>query len=391
LRQARAIRELNSANFRPDLDVSGSYAKEKISRNQPLFGALPLAKNFPFEYSVYQTGFDASWEIDLFGAKRRAFEAANAEWEGAIESRNDTLVSLTAEVARTYVELRGSQRRLEIALKTLDLQQQALDLARARFKSGVTSELDVTRAAALLAGVQAGIPGEKTAVSQAMYGLAALLGKEPDALLAELSASAPVPPAPPEVPVGLPSDLLRRRPDVRRAERQLAAETARIGEAKSDWFPKLSLTGAAGMESISFQKWFEPGSLFWSVGPSLQWRALDFGRVKAEVDAQTAVQQAALATYEKTALTALQETENALVAYAQEQNRHEALVEQLTEDRRTLEMAGAQFAEGRVNYLDVLDAQRSLYEAEDQLAVSDQTVSVDLIALYKALGGGWEK
>jgi outer membrane protein TolC len=127
------------------------------------------------------------------------------------------------------------------------------------------------------------------------------------------------------------------------------------------------------------------------VGPSLQWRALDFGRVKAEVDAQTAVQQAALATYEKTALTALQETENALVAYAQEQNRHEALVEQLTEDRRTLEMAGAQFAEGRVNYLDVLDAQRSLYEAEDQLAASDQTVSVDLIALYKALGGGWEK
>ncbi|MFZ1056207.1 MAG: efflux transporter outer membrane subunit [Opitutaceae bacterium] len=391
LRQARAIRELNSANFRPGLDVSGSYAKEKISRNQPLFGALPLAKNFPFEYSVYQTGFDASWEIDLFGAKRRAFEAANAEWEGAIESRNDTLISLTAEVARTYVELRGSQRRLEIALKTLDLQQQALDLARARFKSGVTSELDVTRAAALLAGVQAGIPGAKTAVSQAMYGLAALLGKEPDALLAELSAPAPVPPAPPEVPVGLPSELLRRRPDVRRAERQLAAETARIGEAKSDWFPKLSLTGAAGMESISFQKWFEPGSLFWSVGPSLQWRALDFGRVKAEVDAQTAVQQAALATYEKTALTALQETENALVAYAQEQNRHKALVEQLAEDRRTLAMAGAQFAEGRVNYLDVLDAQRSLYEAEDQLAVSDQTVSVDLIALYKALGGGWEK
>jgi len=192
------------------------------------------------------------------------------------------------------------------------------------------------------------------------------------------------------VPVGLPSDLLSRRPDVRQAERQLAAETARIGQAKSDWFPKLSLTGDAGQESVSFSNWFESGSTFWAIGPSLQWRALDFGRVRSEVQAQTAVQQAALATYEKVVLTSMQEAENSLETYAQEQNRHRALADEVAEDQRSLTMANSLYAKGRVNYLYVLDAQRTLYQTDDQLAVSDQAVSVDLIALYKALGGGWE-
>jgi len=192
------------------------------------------------------------------------------------------------------------------------------------------------------------------------------------------------------VPIGLPSDLLRRRPDVRQAERQLAAETARIGVAQSEWFPKLSLNGDAGVESVSLGKWFQPGSRFWSIGPSLQWRVLDFGRVRAEVRAQTAVQEASLATYEKTVLTSLQEAENAMVAYAQEQNRHQALAAAVAENRRSLNMADALYTAGRVNYLDVLDARRSLYQSDDELAVSDQAVSLDLIALYKALGGGWE-
>jgi NodT family efflux transporter outer membrane factor (OMF) lipoprotein len=390
LRQARAVREMSASNFWPTVDASGSYARAKQSRNQPLIGALPLPPNFPFEYSVYQAGFDASWEIDLFGAKRRALEAATAEWEGAAEARNDAMVSLLAEVGRNYVELRGSQLRLEIAQLNLKLQEEALKLTRARFRGGVATELDVTRTAALLASLRAAIPPLQTAVRGGMYGLAALLGREPGELVAELSPSRPVPAAPPEVPIGLPSDLLRRRPDVRRAERQLAAETARIGLAKSDWFPKLSLTGDAGMESVTLGQWFEPGSLFWSFGPSLQWRALDFGRVRAEVRAQTAVQEAALAAYEKTVVTALQEAENAVVTYAQERNRHQALADEVTETRRSLDMANGLYAEGRVNFLDVLDAQRSLYQSEDQLAASDQAVSLDLIALYKALGGGWE-
>jgi NodT family efflux transporter outer membrane factor (OMF) lipoprotein len=390
LRQARAIRQMSAADFWPALDASASFARAKQSQNQPLIGALPLPPNFPFEYSVYQAGFDASWEIDLFGAKRRALEAATADWEGAIESRNDAMVSLLAEVARNFVELRGSQRRLEIARRNLKLQEEALELTRARFQTGVTSELDVTRAAALLAAVRAAIPPLETAARGSLYGLAFLLGREPGELVAELSPSKPIPLVPPEVPIGLPSDLLSRRPDVRRAERQLAAETARIGLAKSEWFPKLSLTGDAGLESVSLGNWFQPGSRFWSLGPTLQWRALDFGRVRSEVHAQTAVQEAALATYEKAVLNALQEAENAVVAYAQEQNRHGALAEEVAENRRSLDMAHGLYTEGRVNYLDFLDAERSLYKSEDELAVSDQAVSLDLIALYKALGGGWE-
>lgn len=390
LRQARAVRGGAAANFDPTVDASGSYARAKQSQNQPFFGALPLPPDFPFEYSVYQMGFDASWEIDLFGGKRRAFEAATADWESVLEARNDALLSLLAEVARNYVELRGSQHRLEIARRDLSLQEEAVELARARFQSGVATGLDVTRAAALLASVEATVPPLETGVRGAMYGLAVLLGLEPGALVAELSAAAPIPPAPPEVPIGLPSDLLRRRPDVRRAERQLAAETARIGMEKSQWFPKLSLTGDAGFESVSTASWFQPGSRFWSIGPSLQWRVLDFGRVRAQVQAQTAIQEAALATYERTVLSSLQEAESAVVTYAQEQNRHRALTVEVAENERSLAMASTLYDEGRVSFLDVLDAWRSLYQSEDQLAMSDQAVSLDLIALYKALGGGWE-
>jgi len=223
-----------------------------------------------------------------------------------------------------------------------------------------------------------------------MYGITVLLGQPPGDLVAELSPPSPVPPVPPEIPIGLPSDLLRRRPDVRQAERQLAAETARIGVAEAEWFPKFSLTGDVGALSISAAKWFVPGSLFWSLGPSVQWRIFDFGRVRAAVQAQTAAQEAALATYEKVALTSLQEAENAVVAYAQEQNRHASLAGEVAENRRSLAMANALYTQGRVNFLDVLDAQRSLYQSDDELAASDQAVSLDLITLYKALGGGWE-
>jgi multidrug efflux system outer membrane protein len=389
LRQARAVRGGSAADLEPEIDASGSALRQRQSHNQPFFGALPLPPNFPFEYSVYQAGFDASWEIDLFGGRHRALEAATADWQGAIEARNDAMVSLLAEVARNYVELRGSQQRLEIARRDLKLQQEATELTRARFQGGVATELDVTREAALLAGQQAAIPPLETARRAAMYALGVLLGQPPGELVAELSPVAKVPPPPPQIPIGLPSDLLRRRPDVRRAERQLAAETARIGAAKAEWFPKISLTGDAGIESVSLSNWFDPGSRFWSIGPTVHWDALDFGRVRAQVRAQTAVQEAALATYQKAVLVSLQEAENAMVAYAQEQNRHRALAEQVVNNRRSLEMANSLFTAGRVNFLDVLDARRSLYQSDDLLAVSDQAVSLDLIALYKALGGGW--
>jgi len=390
LRQARAVRAGSAADLGPEVDASGSALRQLQSHNQPFFGALPLPPNFPFEYNVYQVGFDASWEIDLFGGKHRALEAANAEWQGAIEARNDAMVSLLAEVARNYVELRGNQQRLGIAQRDLKIQQEATELNRARFQGGVATELDVTREAALLAAQQAAIPPLETSMRAAMYALAVLLAQPPGELVAELSRVESVPQPPPRVPIGLPSDLLRRRPDVRRAERQLAAETARIGVAKAEWFPKISLTGDAGIESVSLGNWFDPGSRFWSIGPSVQWNALDFGRVRAQVRAQTAVQEAALATYERTVLVSLQETENTIVAYAEEQNRHRALADEVANNRRSLDMADSLYAAGRVNFLDVLDVRRSLYQSDDLLAASDQAVSLDLIALYKALGGGWE-
>jgi len=390
LRQARAVRGGSAADLAPEINASGSALRQLQSKNQPFFGALALPPNFPFEYSVYQAGFDASWEIDLFCGKHRALEAATADWQGAIEARNDAMVSLLAEVARNYVELRGSQQRLAIARRDLNLQQEETELTRTRFQGGVATELDVTREAALLAGQQAAIPPLETARRAAMYALAVLLGQPPGELVAELSPVAEVPPPPPQVPIGLPSNLLRRRPDVRRAERQLAAETARIGVAKAEWFPKISLTGDAGMESVSLGNWFDPSSRFWSIGPTIQWNALDFGRVRAQFRAQTAVQEVALATYQKTVLVSLQEAENAIVAYAQEKNRHRALADEVADNRRSLDMANSLYAAGRSNFLDVLDVRRSLYQSDDLLAVSDQAVSLDLIALYKALGGGWE-
>jgi NodT family efflux transporter outer membrane factor (OMF) lipoprotein len=390
VRQARAVRGERAADRMPTVDASGSAARAKQSENQPFFGALPLPPNFPFEYNVFQAGFDASWELDLFGGKRRALEAATADWQGAIEARNDTMLSLLAEVGRNYVELRGAQQRLLIAGRNLTLQQEALELARIRLQGGVATELDVTRAAALLSDVQATIPPLEIAARAAMYGLAVLLGDPPGELVHELSPAASLPPTPAAVPVGLPSELLQRRPDVRQAERELAAETARIGVAKSDWFPRLSLTGDIGAESVSVSNWFAPGSRFWSIGPSLQWKALDFGRVRAEVHTQTAVQEAAAASYQKAVLVALEEAENAIVACAQEQQRHQALAESQAQNRRSLELADSLYQNGRVSYLDVLDARRSLYASDDQVSLSAQSVSVDLIALYKALGGGWE-
>ena len=390
LRQARAIRGGSAADLWPALNADGSAARARQSQNQPFFGALPLPANFPFEYSVYQVGFDASWEIDLFGGKRRALEASTADWEGAIEARNDAMLSLLAEVARNYIELRGAQQRLDIARRDVELEQEALDLARARYQGGMATELDVTRSEALLANMQAAIAPLETAERLGMYEIAVLLGLQPGELVTELSPSKALPSLPPAVPIGLPSDLLRRRPDVRQAERQLAAQTARIGVAKADWFPKISLTGDAGAESVSLGNWFDPASRFWSIGPSVQWNALDFGRVRAQVQAQTAVQEAALASYRKAVLVSLQDAENALVSYAQEQNRHRALADAVAENQHSLDLADGLYENGRVNYLDVLDARRSLYQSDDQMALSDQSLSLDLIALYKALGGGWE-
>jgi NodT family efflux transporter outer membrane factor (OMF) lipoprotein len=217
-----------------------------------------------------------------------------------------------------------------------------------------------------------------------------LLGQPPEALLAELSASAPIPSAPPKVPVGLPAELLRRRPDIQQAERQLAASTALIGVATADLFPKFSLTGVAGYESTSASDWFAGGSKFWSLGPTVQWRIFDAGRIRANIRVQNARQEQALAAYEETVLMSFEDVENSLVAYAKEQIRRRSLEDAVTSSQDSLHLANQLYANGLVSFINVLDAERSVYLAEDALVESEKTVTQNLISLYKALGGGWE-
>jgi NodT family efflux transporter outer membrane factor (OMF) lipoprotein len=391
VREARAEYGIAVGNLLPTVDASGSYARQRESQNQPLVGPGDhLPPGIPFENNFYQSGFDASWEIDVFGGTRRAVESAKAQVAAAEFGQRDVLITLLGEVARNYVEARGYQRRLEIARDNIRAQEQSLAITQNRFTNGLTSDLDVQQAATLLATTRANVPTLETALQASIHRLGVLLGQPPEALQTELSSVAPIPTAPPAVPVGLPSELLLRRPDVAQAERQLAAATANIGVAKADLFPKFYLTGVAGFESVSASDWFDGGSRFWSAGPTVQWNIFDAGRIRANIKIQNARQEQALAKYEQTALSAFEDVENALVAYAKEQVRRRSLEDAVKSSQESLRLANQLYANGLSNFINVLDAERSLYQAQDALVQSERTVSTDLISLYKSLGGGWE-
>lgn len=400
--EARAARGWTLADFLPMTNVSGKYAHTQIRKPttsgtsggivSTLIGAVFVGNkpNVKRQIDLFQTGFDASWEIDVFGGKRRAAEAAKADMEAAQTSRDDVLVSLLAEVARDYLELRGAQGRLEIAQSNLRGQEDTLQLTRTRYNAGLVSELDVKRAEAQLETTHSQMPSLETAMQKSVHHLSILLGQEPNALAEELLKPAPLPLAPPEIPAGLPSELLQRRPDIRVAERQLAAATARIGEATSDWFPKFSLTGALGAESGTFNALAHGANRVWSFGPTMDWGILNAPRIWSNVKIQNARQEQALHQYQKVVLGALEETENSLVAYSNEQRRYQSLHNATEASRRAVSMANELYTKGLVDFLNVLDGQRSLYEAEDQLMQSRTTVLTNLVAIYKVLGGGWD-
>jgi outer membrane protein, multidrug efflux system len=390
LREARALRAGALWNFGPTINSSAGYTDVQQARNSLPFKGSMTNFTYLFHTDLYDAHFDASWEIDVFGGRRRALQEANALLASVEENRRDVLVSVLAEVARNYIEVRNSQQRLAIARMNITAQQDAADIARARFNSGLTTELDVRQADALLATTQSQIPALETALKQSIHRLGVLTGLQPGALSGELSQQQPVPVPPPQVPVGLPSDLLRRRPDVRRAERELAAATANVGVQTAELFPKFSLTGVGGFQSFSASDWFSAGGKYWSAGPSVTWRILDYGRVHSQIKAAGAQADQSLAVYEKTVLTALEDVENALVAYANEQERYRALSDAAAANRQSLALANERYRGGLTDFLNVVDAQRSLYQTEDQLANSQGAVSVSLVALYKALGGGWE-
>jgi len=386
IREARFLNSSVSSELWPEVNTSASYSRSRRS-----LGISTIPPSAKLKRNLYQSGFDASWEIDLFGGKRRATEAARADVDAAIENQRDVLITLLAEVARNYIEVRGIQRRLDIVHKNIKAQQEMVEITRARFEAGLSSELDAVQAKGLLAVTQSQIPALESSTKRAIHRIGVLLGQKPEALLSELTKEMPIPSVSVTVPVGLPSDLLRRRPDVRRVERELTAATARIGVATADLFPKFSLTGNFGLQSENLNAISLVRSRYWSLGPTLRWPIFEAGRIRANIHAQSARQEQILLNYEKSILSALEDVENALAVYTGEQVRHKNLVEAVNANRRAVELASELFTRGLANFLYVLDAERSLYESEDNLAQSEHTVSLNLVSLYKALGGGWEK
>ena len=390
IREARASRAVVASGAWPTVDVSASYKRNRTSENALALGSLAPQGGGNLEQDLFKTGFDASWEIDVFGGVRRGVEAADATLAASVENRRDVLVTLLGDVAKNYVDLRGFQRRLAVARANLKAQQDTLELTRIRFQAGLTSDLEVAQAEAQASTTMAQIPTLESALKQAAYSLDLLLGLSPGALWNDLANEIAIPSLPPEVLVGLPSDLLRRRPDIRFAERQLAASTAQIGAAMADLFPKFSLTGAYGLQSISASDWFTGRSRYWSIGPTISWPIFDAGRIRANIEIRNAQQEQALTQYEKTVLAAFGDVEKSLVNYSREQARQQALTNAVASNRRAVEMANELYVRGLNDFLNVLDTQRSLYATENDLAQSEAAMASNLVALYKALGGGWE-
>lgn len=386
IREAHAQRDFVAGAAGPQFGADASSSANRYPRN----GFPPLPPTVPHYYDLYRAGVDASWELDVFGGTRRAIEAADARVAAAEFGRDDVLRALLGEVGSNYVEARAYQQQLAIARENIEAQERIVTLTRGRYRAGLTTELDMRQAMALLATTQSQVPALETGFRTATYRLDLLLGQQPGKLLSELSKAKPIPGAPPQVPVGLPSDLLLRRPDIRRAERDLAASTALIGVATADLFPRFSLTGVIGLESTHFGSWWSPGSQFWHVGPAMVWHLFESGRLKANIRVQNARQEQALARYEQTVLVSFEEVESALTAYAKEQLRRESLVQSVQASQRAQKLADDLYRHGLADFLRVLVSQRALYQAQAAVVRSDRDVALDLVALYKALGGGWE-
>ena len=389
LMQARAQAGVASSAFLPEGGVTGEYQRIRRDEAAVLGAAATAARGR--EQDFWLAGFDASWEIDVFGGVRRQVEAADADLAASGEALRDTLVSLRGELARNYFELRGLQLRTDIARQEVRIRRDNVEITGARSKAGLASELDYARASGELASAEARIPALERSLKAAVFRIGVLLGQEPSGLEAELRTAGTLSAAPPDLPVGLPSDLLRRRPDVRRAERELAAATARIGVSTADLFPRFSLTGAFGYQASESRMMFRDESNFWAIGPTLRWPILNFRRILSQIDVSKAVREEALARYEQSVLLALEEVENALVAISREKNRSESLAEAVRANDLAVKLAMDRYIAGVQSYLAVTDAQAALYAAEDQLAQSRQAQSQALVALYKALGGGWEE
>jgi NodT family efflux transporter outer membrane factor (OMF) lipoprotein len=382
--EARAQLGVVTSALLPEIDLNGTHTHSRVSPNAQPF---PLPQIYQ---SRYRASFDASWEIDVFGGARRAYEAASADYESWVENRRAVLVTLLGEVARNYVGLRGNQLLLAALRQNVVTARGTVEITQARLAAGVATTLDVARAEALLASTEASLPEVEAAIKQSIHRLSVLIGHPPEALTPELASEAPIPAAPARVVVGLPSELLLRRPDLRQAERQLAAATASVGVAVAQLYPRFSLTGAFGLDSLGSSDFFNWQSRIWSLGPSVRWPIFAGGRLRAQIAVEDARKEQALAAYEKAVLVALEDVENALVDYLRQGERRSRLDAAVTANRKAVELADDLYRKGLTSFIDVLDAQRALYLSQAELARSQSQVTLDLVALYKALGGGWE-
>jgi len=387
LRQARASRGVAAAAFWPSVNATAS-AQHSRSTTHPKPATGPSSKS----QDLFQAGLDAAWELDLFGGVRRSVEAADASVEAAAEDRRGVLVTLLSEVALNYLDLRGFQQQIVIAKNNLIAQQRNAELTRKRQRGGFVGSLDVANADAQVATTASTIPPLEAAARQAIYSLSVLLARAPSDLVAELSPPGDIPaPAVPEVPLGLPSDLLRRRPDIRRAEAQLHAATANVGVAMADLFPTFNLNATDTFQSLKVADLARTTTRTWTAGPTAAWELFAGGRITSNIRVQKALRDQALLTYRKAVLTALQDVENALVAYAKEREHRKALTDAVAANRKALEVATQLYTQGQTDFLNVIVAQGSLFAAENALVVSTLNISTNLVALYKALGGGWEE
>ncbi|MCA1795593.1 MAG: efflux transporter outer membrane subunit, partial [Desulfobacteraceae bacterium] len=380
IQEARALYGISQAGDYPALDSTGLIQRQQTSEE------TGTGRSSGF----YHAGFDAAWEMDLFGGVQRSQEAALAEMETRQEAMAGVLVSLQAEVALNYLELRTFQERLVAARGNLEVQKETYDINVSRFSAGLIGELPVHQSQYILEQTRSQIPLLQDGLGRAANRLAVLVGKPPGTLHDVLTEKHAIPCIPVEVVMDIPAQTLRQRPDIRRAERVLARETALVGVAMADLYPRFYLNGTFGLEALSAGNFFNSGSRFWGIGPRVSWRLFDGGRIRQNIAAQSARQEQAMIDYQAALLTAREEIENAILAFAKEQLRRDSLVKATTAARNADRIARDQYQAGLVDFSNVLDAQRSLLSFEDQLAQSRGAVSANLVRLYKAMGGGWQ-
>ncbi len=392
VKDARAQRSATIAAGLPSIDAKNTVSRRfnNSSGGQQTGGGVGGGFGFGSQHiNIFQLGFDAQWELDFFGGVRRAVEAADATIDSEVENSRDVLVTLLGDVARNYIELRSNQRQVEITQKNLAAQRDTQGLTEIRQQSGLASMLDVAQAQAQADTTEAQLPNYEALVKQSIHALSVLLGREPAALSARLERQATIPAGAVVIIPDLPSELLKRRPDIRYAERQMAYANASIGVATAELYPKVNLAAFLGLQNMTITD-FTPLGKSWSAASTITMPIFNWGKLNANIKSKKAQFEQSFLTYQSTVLTAFQEVEDALIAYSKEQQRHKSLAQAVAANQLAVELATERYQKGLTGFIDVLQTQQALYQSESLLVASDAKISSNLVALYKALGGGWQ-